>query len=155
MYTTIRPKSGSFLLVNLFTYNCINILYATFMAVLIYISYTIFMVALILYVVRYIHGYMKSQPVNWHYLLTKKHASSSRCSFILQINSGQTWNEGKLNSINMSVATGIIKQRIYINQLPSCACFSHSLYIQSIKRNTIWMNEWMNENEWENYSSLK
>ena len=120
-----------------------------------------------IYFVHYIHGrtdlmfrtlypwLYEVLPVSWHNLLTKKHASSSRCSFILQINSGQTWNEGKLNSINMSVATGIIKQRISINQLPSCACFSHSLYIQSIKRNTIWMNEWMNENEWENYSSLK
>ena len=36
LYTTTRPKSGSFLLFNLFTYNCANILYATFMAVLIY-----------------------------------------------------------------------------------------------------------------------
>ena len=35
LYTTIRPKSVSFLLFNLFTYNGVNILYATFMAVLI------------------------------------------------------------------------------------------------------------------------
>ena len=35
LYTTTRPKSVSFLLFNLFTYNCVNILYATFMAVLI------------------------------------------------------------------------------------------------------------------------
>ena len=43
LYTTIQSKSGSFLLFNLFTYNCVNILYATFMAVLIYF-------------VHYIHG---------------------------------------------------------------------------------------------------
>ena len=64
MRATIRPISGSFLLFNLFTYNFVNILYATFMAVLVYFVHYIHGVALILYFVRYIHGYMNSSPRN-------------------------------------------------------------------------------------------
>ena len=59
--TKIRGHSYSLIYLLI---NCVNVSYATFMAVL--ISYTVFMVALLLYFVRYIHGYMKYLPTQLH-----------------------------------------------------------------------------------------
>ena len=55
-----KIRSHSYSLIHLLT-NCVNVSYDNSWQYL-YILYTVFMVALLLYFVRYVHGHMKSYP---------------------------------------------------------------------------------------------